>query len=123
MKWIKSRELFINEAKVRDVIFPKQAKEVAKIWGEKYLDYEEILPTSNIEQGKWLLSKEDKYEALKEFTGSDIEKLFELFNSLPEGFVEFISTTVFNEKVKDINIKSPTLDEMCVIFDSIFKKI
>jgi len=123
MKWIKSRELFINEAKVRDVIFPRQAKEVAKIWGEKYLDYEEILPTSNIEQGKWLLSKEDKYEALKEFTGSDIEKLFELFNSLPEGFVEFISTTVFNEKVKDINIKSPTLDEMCVIFDSIFKKI
>jgi len=69
MKWIKTRKLFINEAKVRDVIFPRQAKEVAKIWGEKYLDYEEVAPTTNIEQGKWLLSKEDKYEALKEFTG------------------------------------------------------
>ena len=39
MKWIKSREQYLNEAKIRDVILPRQAKEVAEVWGEKYLDY------------------------------------------------------------------------------------
>ena len=56
MKWIKSRNQYINEAKLRDVILPRQAKEVSNVWGEKYLDYEEVTPTDKIIQGKWSAS-------------------------------------------------------------------
>ena len=67
MKWILDRNQFLNEAKLRDVIFSKQAKAVSETWGEKYLDYEEITPTDKIKQGKWKLSEEDFNEAKKEF--------------------------------------------------------
>ena len=42
MKWIKSREKFLSEAKIGEVIFPRQSKEIKSVWGEKYLEYEEI---------------------------------------------------------------------------------
>ena len=60
MKYIKDRQKFLNEAKLRDVIFQRQAKEVSRIWGEKFLDYEEVTATDKITQGKWKLSEEDK---------------------------------------------------------------
>ena len=63
MKWIKTRQQWLNEAKIRDVIFPKQAKEVASTWGKKYLEYEEITPTNKIKQGTWKLEEEDKLKA------------------------------------------------------------
>jgi hypothetical protein len=57
MRWIKSRKSFLNrridEAKIRDLVLPRQAKEIAAKWGEKYLDYEETTPTTKINQGKW----------------------------------------------------------------------
>ena len=34
MKYIKDRQKFLNEAKIRDLIFKRQANEVIKIWGE-----------------------------------------------------------------------------------------
>lgn len=84
MKWIKSREKFLNEAKLRDVVFKKQADKVKRIWGEKYLDYEEIVPTENIKQGKWKLSDEDKDKVLGAFFDADINAAREVFKSLPD---------------------------------------
>ena len=60
MKWIKTREQWLNEARIKDIILPKQAKAVAQQWGEKYLDYEEVDPTDKIKQGRWKLEDEDK---------------------------------------------------------------
>ena len=53
MKWIKDRNKFLNEAKLRDVIFARQAKEVSRIWGEKFLDYEEVTPTIEAIKSKY----------------------------------------------------------------------
>ena len=51
MKWIKTRKTFLTEeAKIKDVILPRQAKEVTRVWGEKWLDLETIEPTENIKQ-------------------------------------------------------------------------
>jgi hypothetical protein len=130
MKYLKSRNKFLIEEKVKDVIFPRQAKAIIANWGAEYLDYEEVTPTDKIEQGRWKLSLEDKYEVLKEFTGSDVNKLYELFNSLPDAFNDFISSIVSKEipsargiRISEINIQNPTLDEMCFIFENIFRKI
>ena len=42
MKWLKDRKRFLNEAKIGDVILPRQKKEFIEKWGEKYQDYEEV---------------------------------------------------------------------------------
>lgn len=132
MKWIKSREQYLNEAKIRDVILPRQAKEVAKVWGEKYLDYEEVDATPNIEQGKWKLSEEDKNLALQAFFDCDLMRIFKDLNDLPDKFNEILSKSLnidalSNEKqkviLKDLNIKSPTIHQMVFIFDSVFRKL
>ena len=94
MKWLKDRNVFINEAKLRDVILPKQAEAVAQVWGAKYLDYEEITPTKKIQQGKWKLSEEDKYLVLNTFTNSDVNKIFSLLKELPDAFAEFVSFVI-----------------------------
>lgn len=132
MKWIKSRERFLNEAKIRDVIFPRQMKEVSKVWGEKYLDYEEVEPTANIEQGKWKLEEEDKNKVLSAFFKADIKKIFEDLNTLPDKFNDVLYKSIDfnllqNEKhrviLKNLNIKSPTIDQMIFIFDNVFRKL
>lgn len=132
MKWIKSREQFLNEAKIRDVILPRQAKEVAKVWGEKYLDYEEIDPTPNIEQGRWKLSEEDKNLVLQAFFDCDLMKILQDLNGLPDKFNEILSKSLnvdilSNEKqkviLKDLNIKSPTIHQMVFIFDNVLRKL
>jgi hypothetical protein len=64
MRWIKKRDLFLSEAKIKDLILPRQAKQVKEYWGEKYLDYEEVTPTDKIVQGVWKLSEEDKNKVL-----------------------------------------------------------
>ena len=86
MKWLKSRKEFLNEAKLREVILPRQAKEVAQVWGEKYLDYEEVIPTENILQGKWKLDEEDKKAALSAFFDADLGRIYNDINSLPDKF-------------------------------------
>jgi hypothetical protein len=63
MKYIRTRDFFIKEAKIRDVI-PETGYSSFERWGEKYLDYDEVTPTNKIIQGKWKLSEEDKYKAL-----------------------------------------------------------
>ena len=142
MKWIKNRTSFINEAKIRDVIFPRQAKQVADKWGEKYLDYEEVVPTDKIKQGKWKLSNEDKIEVLNSFFQCNIENIYNLFKNLSPKFGELVSKSLEYLKDADItsertpkftkrtakiaselNINNPSLDELLILGDNIFRKL
>jgi hypothetical protein len=132
MKWIKDRQKFLNEAKLRDVIFQRQAKEVSRIWGEKFLDYEEVTATDKIKQGKWKLSDEDKNRVLGKFFDCDMTVVNDVFNSLSDKFADVLNKSINldlirNEKFKiiatDLNIKNPSIDQIAIIFDSIFRKI
>lgn len=122
MKWIRNRNKFLNEARLRDVILPTQAKAVAAKWGEKYLDYEEIKPTDAIEQGRWKLDYEDKMQVFSTFMDCDMDEIIELFDNLPQAFVNFVSE-VASENVKGIDINKPTLDQLVFIFNPVFRKI
>jgi hypothetical protein len=122
MKWIRNRNKFLNEAKLRDVILPSQAKAVADKWGEKYLDYDEIEPTSKIEQGKWKLSEEDKLRVFSQFMSCNMKEIQNIFKSLPPAFVEFVSS-VAGDELKGINIQKPTLDQLVLIYNPVFRKI
>jgi hypothetical protein len=132
MKWIKDRQKFLNEAKLRDVIFARQAKEVSRIWGEKFLDYEEVTPTDKIKQGKWKLSDEDKNRVLGKFFDCDMTVVNSVFDSLSDKFAEVLAQSINlelikNEKFKiiatDLNIKNPSIDQIAILFDAIFRKI
>jgi len=132
MKWIKDRQKFLNEAKLRDVIFARQAKEVSRIWGEKFLDYEEVTPTDKIKQGKWKLSDEDKNRVLGTFFDCDMKAINTIFESINDKFAEVLAQSINldlikNEKFKiiatDLNIKNPSIDQIAILFDSIFRKI
>jgi hypothetical protein len=133
MKWIKNRNLFL-EAKLRDVILPRQAKAVISKWGEKYLDYEEVTPTEKIKQGSWKLSEEDKNDVLGVFCQTDMPQLFTLFSSLPEQFGnvlnQSINTDLFREDketyeriFEGFDIRKPKLDQILAIFSSVFRKL
>jgi hypothetical protein len=134
MKWIKSREKFLNEAKLRDVIFKKQSEKIKSTWGEKFLDYEEITPTDNIKQGKWKLSEEDKDMVLGVFFDSDIKAAREVFKSLPDKFAEVLAKSIdtnllgkekekYDVILKDFNIKNPSIHQIVSMFDNIFRKL
>jgi len=132
MKYIKDRERFLNEAKLRDVIFARQAKEVSSIWGEKFLDYEEVTPTDKIKQGKWKLSDEDKTNVLGKFFGCDMKIVNDIFNNISDKFAEVLSKSINLDLIKeqkfkiistDLNIKNPSIDQIAILFDSIFRKI
>jgi hypothetical protein len=133
MKWIKTRNLFL-EAKIRDVILPRQAKAVTSKWGEKYLDYEEITPTDKIIQGTWKLSEEDKNEVLGVFCQADMTALFELFSSLPEQFGNVLNQSINVELFREnkdtyarifesFDIRKPKLDQILAMFSSVFRKL
>jgi len=132
MKYIKDRQKFLNEAKLRDVIFQRQAKEVSRIWGEKFLDYEEVTATDKIKQGKWKLSDEDKNRVLGRFFDADMQAVTDLFSSLPDKFADVLADSISIELIKDekfkiiakdLNIKNPSIDQIVIIFDPIFRKI
>jgi len=134
MKWIKNRSRFLNEAKIRDIILPRQTKAFINTWGEKYLDYEEVDPTDKIEQGMWKLSEDDKLKVLAEFFQADMNEVFELFEGLPDKFVNILNDSINTDLIrdnknkyeiilKDFNAKKPTIDQMTVFFDAIFRKL
>ena len=132
MKWIKDRNKFLNEAKLRDVIFARQAKEVSRIWGEKFLDYEEVTATDKIKQGKWKLSDEDKNRVLGKFFDCNMKSVTDVFDSVNDKFAQVLSQSINldlirDEKFKiiatDLNIKNPSIDQIAILFDSIFRKI
>ena len=133
MKWIKSRNQYINEAKLRDVILPRQAKEVSNVWGEKYLDYEEVTPTDKIIQGKWKIDEEDKKKALSAFFDANLDRIFNDINGLPDRFCSVLSESINvdllkdSEKLKSVmsefNMKSPSIEQLVCIFDNVFRKL
>ena len=133
MKWIKSRNKFLNEAKIRDVIFSRQAKEVGRIWGEKFLDYEEVTATTKIQQGRWKLSDEDKNKVLGKFFQCDMTEVYNVFSGVPDKFVDILAQSVNTDLLREekhkiilkdsLNIKNPTIDQMVIIFDNIFRKL
>jgi hypothetical protein len=133
MKWILDRNRFLNEAKIRDVIFSKQAKEVIRTWGEKYLDYEEITPTDKIKQGKWKLSEEDKLNVLGHFFDCDMNNILKTFTDLPDRFASVLSQSInteltsdkdkYSRVLKDFNVKKPSIDQIVAMYDSVFRKL
>ena|ERR1035437_1507854 len=136
MKYIKNRSAFLNEAKIKDVIFKRQADQVRRQWGEKYLEYEEVEPTDKIKQGKWKLEEDDKIKVLGAFFEADMGEVFRLFSEIPDKFADLISKSVDislisgeNDKkkyasvLKNFNIKKPTIDQMVDMFNNIFRKL
>ena len=130
MKWIKSRELFL-EAKIKDLINPSQRREVSSTWGEKYLEYEETEPTDNINQGKWKLSDEDKIKFLDAFFSCDIETIINFFHNLNDHFSNILSESIdlelLNENYQNIfekfDPKNPNLDQIINTYNPIFRKL
>lgn len=134
MKWIRSRNQYLNEAKLREVIFKQQAEEVKRTWGEKYLDYEEVTPTDKITQGKWKLSEEDKMGVLGSFFDCNMTEVFKTFEDLPETFVNAVNGSIntdiiqnnkerYQRVLKDFNILKPSIDQIVAIFDPVFRKL
>lgn len=131
MKWIKNRQEWLNEAKIRDLILKSQAKAVASTWGEKYLDYEEIEPTSKINQGKWKIEEEDRLDILSAFFDCDMKFITNLFQTLPDKFNTILNESInFDLLTKDaqqvlteLNIQSPTIDQIVFIFSAVFRKL
>lgn len=141
MKFIKKIDIFTNEAKIKDVLLKKQADKVSSVWGEKYLFYEEIEPTKNINQGKWKLTEEDKNKVLGEFFGNiDMDNIFKLFNSISDHLskliLESIDIDLIKEKnqmvvekvkqvfLKDFNPKKPYADQILLMNrESFFRKL
>jgi hypothetical protein len=131
MKWIKTRKQWLNEAKIRDVILPRQAKELASKWGDKYLDYEEIEPTDKIVQGKFKLEEEDRIKALSAFFDCDMGAIMKFFSSLPDKLNSVISESIDPKLLKEeeatvmneFNIQSPTVDQIVFLYESVFRKL
>lgn len=131
MKWIKTRQTWLNEAKIRDVILKRQAKEVSRQWGEKFLDYEEIDPTDKIKQGRWKLEEDDKMKVLSAFFDCDMKQIMDSFQSVPDKFnhilQESIKLDLLSEASKmvmrNFNIQAPTVDQIIFIFENVFRKL
>ena len=134
MKWIKTRKTFLTEeAKIKDVILPRQAKEVTRVWGEKWLDLETIEPTENIKQGKWKLSDEDKIKVLGIFFQVNLPNIMQFFNGLPDKLCEVVKLSINLDLLKsddkwskildNFDLKKPTINQISVLTDPIFRKI
>ena len=133
MKWIKSRSKFVNEAKLRDVISTKQKEVIANKWAERFLDYEEIDATENIKQGKWKLSEEDKRKVLGKFFTADLDVVYRVFEALPDEFVGALNGSVdlnllksdskWEKILNNFDIKKPSINQISVLTDAIFRKI
>ena len=93
MKWIKRRQRFLNEAKIGDVVNPKQKEVITKRWGKKYLEYEEVEPEQEIKaiEGTWKLTPEQKYRVLGLFFKTDVSKAEAVFDNLPSEFIRAVS--------------------------------
>lgn len=131
MKWILSRTNFLNEAKLRDVILPRQKQAVIDKWGEEFLDMEEIEVTSKIVEGKWTLTEEDKREALGKFLMADIDQVYKVFEELPEKFIEIFNKSIDLEMLDEdgkklfnnFDIKRPSVNQIGALTGSYFRKI
>lgn len=141
MKWLFSRERFLNEAKLRDVLSTPQKRRLVKVWGEKFLDYEEVTPTDRIKQGKWKLSEEDKDMVINKFFKTNYAWVREQLSSLPDKFAEVLTQSLslnnrelngdqrkrisagFTDDGKDFNIKHLKISQISCLNFPIFKTL
>ena len=134
MKWIKSRRNFIlDEAKIKDVILPKQKEKLVNRWGEKWLDLEQIDASDKIVQGKWKLTEEEKRKALGIFLTANIDNVYRIFENLPDKFIEAVNESIDLDLLKsddkwakilnNFNFKQPSINQISVMTDPIFRKI
>jgi hypothetical protein len=135
MKWIKKRIDYLNEARLRDILNEPQKREVKKVWGEKFLDYEEVTPTEKIKQGKWELSEEERADVINAYFSTDIKWIIENFNNLPERFVRLsmqdclAADSYNNQKVKSafkdepFDMRRPTASQVVCFNEPIFIQI
>ena len=138
MKFLSKRKQFLSEAKIKDVILPRQAKAVEDKWGSEWLEYEEIEPTDKIQQGTWKLDHDDKMKIFSAFFDADVAGMYELFKKLPDQFAKALNDSVSTELLKsqtaiqpekaisilkDFNIQFPSIDAICILSKPIFRKI
>lgn len=132
MKWIKTRPSFISEeAKIRDVINKRQADQVISQWGEKWLELEEVDATTDIEQGKWTLSEEDKLSVFTVFFKTDMKEVYKSLEKLPENFSTVLKNSINASKIGDkakafgetFDIRKATIDQMIFMYENVFRKL
>jgi len=139
MKFLSKREKFLlEEAKIKDVILPRQAKAIEDKWGSEWLEFEEIEPTDKIQQGVWKLDHDDKMKIFSAFFDADVAGMYELFKKLPDQFAKALNdsvsldllggqTAILPDKAKaildDFNIQFPSIDAICILSKPIFRKI
>lgn len=139
MKWILSRDKFLNEAKLKDVLNKPQIKRLKEVWGEKYLNYEEVEATDRIKQGRWKLSDEDRDMVINSFFKTDYAWVREKLASLPDKFAEVLTMSLsidynsFNREQidrlksgfegKEFNIKKLQISQISCLNYSIFKSL
>ena len=134
MKWIKSREKFLSEAKIKDVILPPQKQVVKDMWGERILDLEEIEASDNIVQGKWKLTEEEKMKALSIFFSAKLDVVYKFFSELPTEFKHCLEQSIDLDLIKKDNdkytkilnnfdIHKPSINQISVLSENIFRKI
>lgn len=131
MKYIKSLDKFL-EAKVGELILPKQKEAFITNWGESLLDVEEVDPTDNIIQGEWKLSEEDKMKVLDAFFGVDLKFVKQLFDNLDVKFKKVVMDSIdinLIRKPKLVNIlenfrmDDPTIDDIYIMFEAVFRNL
>jgi hypothetical protein len=131
MKFIKNREEFLSEAKIKDIVFSKQADIIKDRWGSKFLEYEEVDATDKIKQGMWKLSDGDRTTVLNTFFDCDINKIFKIFTEIPDKFSEILLMSIdysiilnkYKYILEDFDIRNPSLVHVSVLFDNIFRKL
>ena len=135
MKWLKRRDHFLNEAKIKELILPSQSKEIRSKWGEKYLNYEEVEPTKKIDQGVWKLSEEDKRKALGAFFSIDMDDVYKIFESLPKRLIDLVKESIdvnllnkgtserFSRSLNNFDLSSPSMDEIYLLYENVFRKL
>jgi hypothetical protein len=133
-KHIRTRKEFLTEAKLKDVLLPHHVKVVADRWGAEFLEYEEVEPTSNIIQGEWKLSEEDKMRCISTFFKiKDLDEMYSMFTELPDDLIELLEMSLVREKVnipgihpqtfKEINFRKPNFEQIAAMYEKVFRDL
>jgi hypothetical protein len=134
MKFLSKRNQYLQEAKIGDVILPRQKEAVKSKWSEEFLEMEEIVPTDKIQQGSWKLDTDDKLDIFSAFFDTDVRAMYQEFQKLPDQFAKALNDSLkfdlittdrekFEAIFKDFNIQFPAIDAICNLNMPVFRKI
>jgi len=134
MKFLSKRNQYLQEAKIGDVILPRQKEAVKAKWSEEFLEMEEIVPTEKIQQGTWKLDSDDKLDIFSAFFDTDVRAMYREFEKLPDQFAKALNESLkfdlittqrekFETIFKDFNIQFPAIDAICNLSQPVFRKI